>query len=169
MSGGPVKDEELGGIGIFPLIRHRYGPSHVVGRGAVELVGEVFVPDTLPAFARAGGVAALDHEVANVAVEDDAVVVPLFGELDEIPHRFRGKFGVEFEREVAEGGGEAGVALSFHAPRLQHVFFVCEEGALGGGVRGKACGSKGGSGFASGVLGGVVRDFLFRVRGLGGP
>ena len=66
----------------------------------------------------------MEHEVADVAVEEDAVVVALFAQVDEIPHGFRGEFGEEFEVDGAVVCGDAGVAWGFDAAGLEHVFFV---------------------------------------------
>lgn len=76
--GGAVEDEELRCIGVFPFVGHRYDPPSVVGERAVEFVFEGFVPDGGAAAAGAGGVAALEHESADGAVEGDGVVISLF-------------------------------------------------------------------------------------------
>lgn len=55
--------------------------------GLPELVGELGAPDGCPALAGAGGVAALDHEALDVAVEDGAVVVAAGAEGQEVLRR----------------------------------------------------------------------------------
>ena len=73
-----VEDEELGCVGVFTLVGHGYCSAGVVGEGAVEFVFEGFVPDGGTAASGAGGIAALEHEIADVAVECDVVVVAFF-------------------------------------------------------------------------------------------
>ena len=97
VGGGAVEDEELGCIGVFPFVGHGDYSSSVVGEGAVEFVFEGFVPDGGAAAACSRRVAALEHEVADGAVEGDGVVVSFFCELDEIVNGFGGVFGEEFE------------------------------------------------------------------------
>jgi hypothetical protein len=55
--------------------------------GLPELVGELGAPDGGAALAGAGGVAALDHEALDVAVEDGAVVVAAGAEGQEVLRR----------------------------------------------------------------------------------
>jgi hypothetical protein len=55
--------------------------------GLPELVGELGAPDGGTALAGAGGVAALDHEALDVAVEDSAVVVTAGAEGQEVLRR----------------------------------------------------------------------------------
>jgi hypothetical protein len=55
--------------------------------GLPELVGELGAPDGGAALAGAGGVAALDHEALDVAVEDGAVVVTTGAEGQEVLRR----------------------------------------------------------------------------------
>lgn len=56
----------------------------VEAQAGVELVGEDGAVDAVAAGAGAGGVAALDEEGLDDAVEEGAVVVALEGELDEV-------------------------------------------------------------------------------------
>ena len=58
--GRPVRDEELGGVGVLALVRHREDAAGVVRERAVEFVGKGPVPDGGAAAAGAGGVAGLD-------------------------------------------------------------------------------------------------------------
>ena len=76
--------------------------------------------------------------------------------MNEVPYRLGREFGEEFEVEVAQGSGDSRVTVRLHAFGFQHVFFVGEEGALGGRVRGQPGGCEGGGGAAGGVLGCVV-------------
>ena len=119
-----VRDEELRAIRILAFIRHADHAPRVMGEGAIEFVREVFVPDGRAAFARPRRIAALEHEVADVSVEDDAVIVALFAQLYEVPHGFGGEFREEFEVDGAVVCGDAGVAGLFDTAGLEHVFFV---------------------------------------------
>ena len=105
-----------------------------MGEGGVEFIFEGFGPDGGAAAACSCGVAALEHEIPDGAVEGDVVVVAFFCELDEIPDGFGGVFGQEFEGEGAVGGRYGGVAGGFYAAGFEHVGFVGEEGEGGGCV-----------------------------------
>ena len=70
-----VENEELRGICVLPFISHADGPAGVVFQGTVEFIFERGGPDAGSAAAGARGVAALDHEVGDVAVEFGGVVV----------------------------------------------------------------------------------------------
>ena len=160
-----VRDEELAAVCILPFIRHANDTPAIVRKGAVELVCEVLAPDGGAALARARRVAALDHEVADVAVEEDAVVVAFLGEVDKVPDGAGGEFWLEFDVEVAEGGLDAGVTFLLDAAGFKHVFFVGEESAFAGGVGGEAGGGEGCGGFAGCVLSGVVGNGFCCVGG----
>ena len=71
----PIRDEELARIRILAFIRHGEDAALVELERAVEFVFEVLGPVRFPALAGAGGVAALDHEAGDVAVEEGVVVV----------------------------------------------------------------------------------------------
>ena len=73
-----VEDEELRCVGVFTFVGQGYYSARVVRERAVEFVFEGFVPDGGTAAAGAGGVAALEHEIADGAVECDGVVVTFF-------------------------------------------------------------------------------------------
>ena len=64
------------------------------------------VDDALAACAGAGGVAALDDEARDEAVEDGAVVVAVEAVLEEVAGGEGGLLGEELEGEVAGGGCE---------------------------------------------------------------
>ena len=112
-------DEELAAVGVGAGVGHGElaGVFEVVG-GALGLVRELVAG---AAHAGAFGVAALDHEVGDDAMEDGAVVelvaffragVPLagaFGELDEVLDGERGFFFEELADDVSFGGLEGGV------------------------------------------------------------
>ncbi len=78
------RNEELASIRTRPAVRHRENALTRMGQGVVKLVFELTAPDGLAATARAGGVAALDHEVWDDAVEDHAVGAAGVGEAGEV-------------------------------------------------------------------------------------
>ena len=158
MFAGAVRDEELGAVGVFALVGHADDAPGVMGARALELIREVFVPDGRATFARAGRVAALEHEMPDVSVEDDAVVVAAFAQLDEVPDGLWRELGQQFHVDVAVIRRYARVAGFLDATGLEHVFFVAKEGEVAARVRGEACGGEGGGGLAGRVLGGVVGD-----------
>jgi len=79
--GRDVSDEELGAVGARAGIGHGEDAGFGVFEGRVEFVTELVA---WAAGAGAGGVAALDHEVGDDAVEFDAVVVAALGEVEEV-------------------------------------------------------------------------------------
>ena len=155
---GAVGDEELGAVCVFAFVRHRDNATGVMGERSVEFVREVFIPDGAAALARSRRVAALEHEVADVPVEDDAAVVALLAQLHEIPHGLGRELGQQFHVDVAVVCGDARVAGFLDTAGLEHVFFVAQEGEVAAGVGGEACGGEGGGGLAGCVLSGVVGD-----------
>lgn len=84
MRRGRERDEKLAAIGPGAAVRHRQHARASVPQRAVDLVVEGAAPDGLAATARAGGVAALQHEIGDDAVEDDAVVFAGVGEGGEV-------------------------------------------------------------------------------------
>jgi hypothetical protein len=78
------RNKELTPICPGPAIRHAEGPFVLVREGAVELVLEFLAVDGFAARAGARGVAALDHEVWDYAVEDDVVVFVGCGQRGEV-------------------------------------------------------------------------------------
>jgi hypothetical protein len=84
-AGAAADDEELAAVRVGPGVRHRDRPD-LVAAGSRELVGE-----GVPGAAGAGPlrVPALAHEALDDAVEDDAVVVVVPGEGDEVVDRLR--------------------------------------------------------------------------------
>lgn len=132
---GAVGDEELAAVGVFAFVGHADDAAAGVRQRPVQFVGEGAAPDAGPAFARAGRVAPLQHEVADVAVEYHVPVVALLGQLHEVPDRARGEFREELEVEIAEAGLDPRVAFLLDPSGLQHVFFVGQKRPLVGGVR----------------------------------
>src|SRR5437867_13103768 len=64
--------------------------------------------------AGACGIAALNHEAIDDAMEDDAVVKVLFGQLDEIRHRVGGLLIEEFDGEIPHRRFKTGVSAGLH-------------------------------------------------------
>ena len=115
-------DKELAAVGSGAAVGHGQLAGLVeLVRRALGLVAEAVAG---PAHAGAGGVAALDHEVGNDAMEDGAVeelvgglfagggVGPLFGALGQFDEVLDGDGRVglkEPDGDLAFGGGEDGV------------------------------------------------------------
>lgn len=158
-----VREEELAAVGVFAFVRHGQHAAAVelAAQGALELVVEIPVPDAGAALARARRVAALDHEVGDVAVEEEVVVVGFLGELDEIPAGFGGEFRVQFEGYLVRcwGGrgegveGQEAVALCADAAGDEEIGFKGEGGEIRGCMGGEAGRRKGGGGEAGSVQG----------------
>ena len=111
------RDEELAAVCIQARIRHAHRIRLIVLQRA-KLVLEFAAPDRFAASAVAEGVATLDHEFANDAVEDGVVVIAVFGVGDEVLDGFGGGFGEEAEVDVAVGsmqdcGGAGFVGFCF--------------------------------------------------------
>lgn len=66
-------------------------------------------------------------------MERYALVITPFSQLDEVPHGFGRVLGVQLQVQGALGCEEAGVAFEFDAAGFEHVFFVGEDRAGGGG------------------------------------
>src|SRR5947209_12259444 len=92
-------DEELAPVRVRAGVRHRECAAHDLV--VVELVLELVAG---PAAAGAGRVAALDHEVGDHAMEDDAVVEAVSGELQEVFDGVRGVVVEQLDRDRAVAG-----------------------------------------------------------------
>lgn len=77
-------DEELAAIRIRPAIRHAQYSSPSVFETRMYLIFELLAVDRAAPSASAGGIASLDHEVRDYAVENDAVVVASLSECREV-------------------------------------------------------------------------------------
>ena len=78
------RDKKLASVGIGPSVRHAEDSGCGVGELGDDFVGESAAVDGGAAAAGAGGVAGLDHEVADDAVGGDGVVVACCGEGGEV-------------------------------------------------------------------------------------
>ena len=97
-----VGDEELRSVRVGPAVGHRDDAPHGVLLVGVDLVVELAPPDALAALARARGVAALQHEALDVAVEERVVVVARRGEREKVEGCARHDVAVDLELERAE-------------------------------------------------------------------
>lgn len=68
-------DEKLAAIGVGSAIRHAQDPCARMFQCRADFILELFAVDRAAPSACAGGVAALDHEIGDDAVEDHVVVV----------------------------------------------------------------------------------------------
>lgn len=98
-------DEELGAVGVGAGVGHGEDAGAGVLEARVDLVGELFAVDGGAAAAGAGGVAGLDHEVGDDAVDDGRVVVAALGEGDKVCAGLGGVGGVELEDDGALSWG----------------------------------------------------------------
>ena len=101
----PQRQKELTPVAILALIRHPQQPSPVELEPAVELILERFAVVDGADAARAGscGIAALDNEAGDEAVEDGVGVVAVEAVLEEVASCEGGLLAEEFELEVARG------------------------------------------------------------------
>src|SRR5207249_8586474 len=106
---------------------HREDAFGVVFELRMDFVGKGV---TGTSAAGACGIAALNHEAVDDAMEDDAVVKILFRQLDEIRHRVGGLLIEEFDGEIPhrrfKTGVSAGLRSEEHTSELQSRFdLVC--------------------------------------------
>lgn len=78
------RNEELATIRPRPAVSHRHNARAGMEKRVVELVFEFSAPNRLAAATGAGGVAALEHEARDDAVEDYAVILAGVGEACEV-------------------------------------------------------------------------------------
>ena len=110
-----MRDEELGTVGAGARVRHG---KHA---GAVMLeVRAALVLKTVAgaSHARAGGVAALDHEIRNHAVELEAVIEAPGSQVQKGSRR-HGRLGSEYRQlDVALGSVDGDILVSCHGCML---------------------------------------------------
>ena len=94
-------DEELASVGPRTRVGHGEETGAVVLQSGSELVGELVART---AHAGAGGIASLDHEIRDDAVEGDAVVEAAAGEVEVVGDRDRGLARKERCMDVPLGG-----------------------------------------------------------------
>ena len=98
--GVALVDEKLAAVGIRAGVRHRNGAGEVE-QLLVEFILEFAAEDAFAAGPVAFGIAALDHEVLDHAVEEQAVIIALFRMFLKILHRFGRRLREEAEGDVA--------------------------------------------------------------------
>ena len=97
------RNKKLAPIRIGPRIRHAQNPRPGVLERGVDLVSEGGAPGGFPAAAGARGVAGLDHEARDHAVDGDVGVVGALDEGGEVGAGGGGVGGVEFDGEGSHG------------------------------------------------------------------
>ena len=103
MGRGHMGDEKLGTVGAGARVRHGKHAGAVMPEVRGKLV---FKTVAGASHARAGGIAALDHEIRNHAVEGDALVVPSAGEVQEVGYGDGRLGGVKGQFNVPFGSGD---------------------------------------------------------------
>eukprot|EP00964_Phaeocystis_antarctica_P098591 scaffold64590_cov61-Phaeocystis_antarctica.AAC.5 len=99
---GVAGDKELRAVGVRAAVGHRDDAPHGVLVVGMNLVVELAPPDALSALAGARGVAALQHEALDVAVEESVVIVARRGERQKVEGCARHDVAVDLELERAE-------------------------------------------------------------------
>src|SRR5690606_19819887 len=100
---GGVGDEELAAIGVGASIRHRNDARVMLERVAARFVLELVAG---AAASGAGGVATLNHEVADYTVEEDAIVEALACQKDEVVDRLGGVRCGQLDDNITARGGD---------------------------------------------------------------
>lgn len=78
---GYVGDEKLRTVGAGAGVGHREYAGRAVAQIGMKFVGEFVAGATTSG---TSGVAALDHEICDHAVEGDAIVIAALGEIEEV-------------------------------------------------------------------------------------
>lgn len=84
-------------VRVWPTVCHAQDAGACMLEGRVDLVLELLAPDGAAASTGAGGIAGLEHEVGNDAMEDDVGVVVSSAKGGEVFAGFGGMGGVELE------------------------------------------------------------------------
>ena len=111
MRRGRQGNEKLAAVRIRAGVGHREDAFGVVFELRMDFVGKGV---TGTSAAGACGIAALNHEAVDDAMEDDAVVKILFRQLDEIRHRVGGLLIEEFDGEIPHRRFKTGVSAGLH-------------------------------------------------------
>lgn len=91
------RDEKLRPIRIGPRVGHRQDAGTAVLQIRMDFVGKLAAIDGGAAAPGAGRIAALDHEIADDAMEDGVVVVATSNQLGEIAARVRRVLPVQLD------------------------------------------------------------------------
>ena len=92
-----MRNKELAAVSAGACVGHGQNARLVKSEVACALIFEIFAPDGLAAAASACGVAALDHELLDDAVEDDSVVVAVLTVCGEVFAGLGSDVGEKFE------------------------------------------------------------------------
>lgn len=117
-------DLQLTAIGILPFVGHAHRPSSIMLVRPLKLILKVLSPDALTAAPGPGWVSTLDHEPLDVPMEDDVSIIPLLGQLNEIPDRLWRPVCVQFDIQITHRRRYLHVALVLDAAPLQQVLLV---------------------------------------------
>ena len=98
-----LHDKELAAVGIGSGIGHAQRAAEIVQLLAA-LILELSAVDALTARTGAGGVTALNHEILDDAVEDEAIIIALFGQGYEVLDGFGGNLRVKLDGDIAHVG-----------------------------------------------------------------
>lgn len=99
---GRQRYEELRSVRVRARVGHRQNAGAAVLQIRMDLVGELLTVDTGAAATGAGRIAALDHEVADDAMEDGVVVVAATRQLGEIAARVGRMLPVQLDGDFAQ-------------------------------------------------------------------
>ncbi len=111
MRRGRQGNEKLAAVRIRAGVGHREDAFGVVFELRMDFVGKGI---TGTSAAGACGIAALNHEAVDHAMEDDTVVKVLFRQLDEIRHGVGGLLIEKFDSEIPHRRFKTGVSAGLH-------------------------------------------------------
>ena len=130
MRSGAVSDKKLRTVGARACVGHRKYAGRAVAQFWIKLVSELVART---ATSCACGVASLDHEISNHAVERDPVVVAALGEVQEVRRCQRNLGCVDRGGNIAGGGVECDFDVvhryivfqcSLRAVKVERVAFI---------------------------------------------
>ena len=105
------RDEELTPIRVLPTIGHTQYPRPRMLQARIYLIFELFTIDGCATTSRTGGIASLQHEVRDDAVEDDVVVVPALGQSGEVVTGLENSLSVDLRINHKELGYLGGMVF----------------------------------------------------------